>query len=149
MEGGALRRWAEHAHGFSKGSRSSPLHLLAVVDQAVRKRSPRWRGRHRQHARRVRYPIVHTAAINYRLSAVRNHGRGCGVGRSRGIGAGRGVGLGRTVAVGVAVAVAVGLGLGVAVGVGVGVTPPPWPGAWISTVIGSPVLKKPTVALAV
>src|SRR5439155_769116 len=46
------------------------------------------------------------------------------------------------------VAVAVGVGLGVGVGVGVGVTPP-WPGAWISTVIGEPVLKKPTVALAV
>ena len=35
------------------------------------------------------------------------------------------------------------------VGVGVGVPPPPWPGAWISTVIGEPVLKNPTVALAV
>ena len=56
------------------------------------------------------------------------------------MGVGRGVGVG--------VAVAVGVGLGVGVGVGVGVTPP-WPGAWISTVIGEPVLKKPTVALAV
>ena len=55
------------------------------------------------------------------------------------MGVGRGVGVG--------VAVAVGVGLGVGVGVGVGVTPP-WPGAWISTVIGEPVLKKPTVALA-
>ena len=51
------------------------------------------------------------------------------------------MGVGRTVAVGVAVAV--GVGVGVAVGVGVGV--PPW-GAWISTVIEEPVLKKPTVA---
>jgi len=59
------------------------------------------------------------------------------VGRSLGIGLGLGVGVGRTVAVGVAVAV------GVGVGVGVGV--PPW-GAWISTVIEEPVLKKPTVA---
>ena len=45
-----------------------------------------------------------------------------------------GVGVGRGVAVGVAVAV------------GVGVAPPA--GAWIATVIGDPVLKKPTVALA-
>jgi hypothetical protein len=61
------------------------------------------------------------------------------------------VGVGRGVGVGVAVGVAVGLGLGVAVGVGVGVgVPPPlWPGAWIATVIGEPVLKKLTVASAV
>ena len=45
-----------------------------------------------------------------------------------------GVGVGRGVAVGVAVAV------------GVGVAPPA--GAWIATVVGDPVLKKPTVALA-
>ena len=83
------------------------------------------------------------------------HGLGCGVGRSLGIGLGRGVGVGRTVAVGVAEGVGVTggvgvtVGLGVAVGVGVGVPPPPWPGAWISTVIGEPVLKYPTVELAV
>ena len=63
------------------------------------------------------------------------------------------MGVGRTVAVGVAVAVAVGLGVaegvGVSVGVGVGVPPPPSPGAWISTVIGEPVLKYPTVASTV
>jgi len=41
-----------------------------------------------------------------------------------------------------------GVGVAVAVGVGVGVTTPLL-GAWISTVIGAPVLKKPTVALAV
>jgi hypothetical protein len=76
-------------------------------------------------------------------------GRGRGVGRSLGIGFGLGVGVGRTVAVGVAVGVDVAVGLGVAVGVGVGVPPPPSPGAWISTVIGEPVLKYPTVALAV
>jgi len=35
---------------------------------------------------------------------------------------------------------------GVAVGVGVGVPPA---GAWIATIIGDPVLKKPTVALVV
>ena len=81
------------------------------------------------------------------------HGRGCGVGRTLGGGIGRGVGVGRIVAVGVAVgggvAVAVAEGVGVSVGVGVGVPPPPSPGAWISTVIGEPVLKYPTVALAV
>ena len=72
------------------------------------------------------------------------HGRGCGVGRSLGIGFGLGVGVGRTVAVGVAVGVALGVGVTVGVGVGVGVGPPC--GAWISTVIGGPVLKKSTVA---
>jgi len=50
------------------------------------------------------------------------------------------------VEVGVAVAVAVAVGVAVGVGVGVGVPPPP--GAWIPTVMGDPVLKKPTVALA-
>ena len=65
-----------------------------------------------------------------------------------------GVGVGVAVGVAVAVAVAVGVGVevavavAVAVGVGVGVPPPPDPGAWIPTVIGDPVLKKPTVALA-
>jgi len=101
-------------------------------------------------------------------------GRGCGVGRTLGIGLGLGVGVGRgvevavavgvavgvglgggvTVAVGVAVAVAVGVGVAVAVAVGVdvgvdvgvgdGVGTPP--GAWTITLIGEPVLKKPTVA---
>ena len=52
------------------------------------------------------------------------------------------MGVGEGVGVGVAVAVGVGLGVGVGV-------PPPWPGVWISTIIGEPVLKKPTVALAV
>ena len=69
-------------------------------------------------------------------SPIRNHGRGGGVGRNRGEGPVLGVGLGRAVGVGVAVAVAV--------GVGVGVAPPA--GAWIATIIGDPVLKKPTVA---
>jgi hypothetical protein len=63
------------------------------------------------------------------------------VGRTLACGVGLGVGVGRGVGVGVAVAV------GVGVGVGVGLAP--WPGAWISTVIGSPVLKNPTVALTV
>jgi hypothetical protein len=49
------------------------------------------------------------------------------------------------VAVVVAVAVAVGVAVAVAVGVGVGVPPA---GAWIATIIGEPVLKNPTVALA-
>ena len=40
-----------------------------------------------------------------------------------------------------------GLGVAVAVAVGVGVGVPP-AGAWIATVMGEPVLKKPTVALA-
>ena len=61
-----------------------------------------------------------------------------------------GVDVGVTVAVAVAVAVgvdvevAVAVGVGLAVGVGVGVPPPA--GAWMATVIGEPVLKKPTVA---
>jgi hypothetical protein len=72
---------------------------------------------------------------------------GVGVGVGGGVGVGVGVGVTVGVGVGVAVGVAVGVGVGLAVGVGVGV--PPWPGAWISTVRGDPVLKKPTVALAV
>ena len=56
------------------------------------------------------------------------------MGRGLGDTIGLGDGVGRGVAVGVAVAV------------GVGVAPPA--GAWIATVIGDPVLKKPTVALA-
>ena len=53
----------------------------------------------------------------------------------------RGVGVGRTVAEGVGVGVTIGVGLAV----GVGVAPPA--GAWIATVIGDPVLKKPITAL--
>ena len=49
------------------------------------------------------------------------------------------------VGVGVGLAVALGVGVGLAVGVGVGVPPA---GAWIATVMGAPVLKKPTVASA-
>jgi hypothetical protein len=105
-----------------------------------------------------------------------SQGLGGGVGRTLGDGPTLGVGVGRgvgvtvgvgvcvgvavpvavavavAVAVGVAVAVAVAVGVGVgvnvavAVGVGEGV---PFPvGAWIATVIGEPVLKKSTVALA-
>ncbi len=73
-------------------------------------------------------------------SSLELHGRGRGVGRGLGGGLNLGVGVGRGVAVGVGVAVVVG------VGVGVGVAPPA--GAWIATIIGEPVLKKPTVALA-
>jgi len=62
------------------------------------------------------------------------------VGRDLGIGLVLGVGVGR----GVAVAVAVGVGVEVGVGVGV----PLCAGAWMATVMGAPVLKKPTVALA-
>jgi hypothetical protein len=46
------------------------------------------------------------------------------------------------VGVGVGVGVAVGLAVGVGVGDGAGTSP----GAWITTGIGEPVLKKPTVA---
>ena len=49
-------------------------------------------------------------------------------------------------AVAVAVGVAVGLTVGLAVGVGVGDGVGTFPGAWITTGIGPPVLKKPTVA---
>ena len=81
-------------------------------------------------------------------SALLGYGRGAGVGRTLGCGLDLGVGVGRGVAVGVVlgVAVAVGVGVELAVGVGVGV---PFPvGAWIATIIGVPVLKNPTVALA-
>ena len=65
---------------------------------------------------------------------------------SRLIGVGRGVAVAVGVAVAAAVAVAVGVGVGLEVGVGVGV--PPCTGARMATVIGSPVLKKSTVAFA-
>ena len=60
------------------------------------------------------------------------------MGRALGDTIGLGDGVGRGVAVGVAVAVAVGVGVGV----------PPPAGAWIATVMGEPVLKNPTLALA-
>ena len=60
------------------------------------------------------------------------------MGRGLGDAIGLGDGVGRGVAVGVAVAVGVGVGVGV----------PPPPGAWIATIMGDPVLKNPTVALA-
>ena len=47
---------------------------------------------------------------------------------------------------GLGVAVDVAVGVAVAVGVGVGVAPAAGP--WIATIMGEPVLKKPTVALA-
>ena len=50
-------------------------------------------------------------------------------------------------AVAVAVGVAVGVEVAVGVAVGVGLAPSP-PGPWIPTVMGAPVLKNPTVALA-
>ena len=67
-------------------------------------------------------------------------GRGLTGGLDLGVGVGRGVALGSG---GVGVAV----GVEVAVAVGVGVAPPE--GALIATVIGEPVLKKPTFALPV
>ena len=63
------------------------------------------------------------------------------MGRGLAVGWDLGVGVGRGVAVGVVLGVAVAVG----VGVGVGVAPPA--GTWIATIIGEPVLKKPTVAL--
>jgi hypothetical protein len=78
------------------------------------------------------------------------HGRACGVGRALGVALGVGeavgVGVGTGGVLGVGVTVGLGVGVGLA-GVGVGVTTPPL-GAWISTVIGEPVLKKPTVESA-
>ena len=56
------------------------------------------------------------------------------------------VAVGVEVAVAVAVEVGVGVTPGLKVGVGVGV--PSELGAWMLTVIGEPVLKKPTVASA-
>jgi hypothetical protein len=67
---------------------------------------------------------------------------GVGVGVVAGVA--EGVGVGATVGLGVVTGVVV----GVAVGVGVGVTAPSGAGAWIPTVIGVPVLKKPIVAFA-
>ena len=54
--------------------------------------------------------------------------------------------VGVAVAVAVAVGVAVAVAVAVGVTVGVGVAPPAGP--WIATIIGEPVLKNPTVALA-
>jgi hypothetical protein len=73
--------------------------------------------------------------------------------RLRGCDPGVGVAVGVELGPGVEEAVAVGVGAGVPVGAGVavGVGLPQVPseaGAWIGTVIGVPVLKKPTVALA-
>src|SRR6266403_914180 len=91
----------------------------------------------RRIARRPLQPITDLLRIG-------RYGRGGGVGRGLGVGTDLGVGV--TVAVGVGVEVAVGVAVAVGVGVGVGVPPPP--GAWSPTIIGEPVLKKPTVALA-
>ena len=78
-------------------------------------------------------------------SIITRYGRGGGVGRALGVEIGLGVGVGLGVDVAVAVAVGVAVAVAVAVGVGVGVPPA---GAWIATIIGEPVLKNPTVALA-
>ena len=91
-------------------------------------------------------------------------GRGldAGLGRAVGVAVGVGVGVGVGLAVAVAVAVAVDVGVAVAVGVGVGVrvtlglavgvgvgVASARTGASITTSIGEPVLKKPTVAVVV
>ena len=52
------------------------------------------------------------------------------------------------VGTGVGVGVGVEVGVGVTPGVGVGVGAHTSEGAWIATVIGDPVLKKPIVAVA-
>jgi hypothetical protein len=99
------------------------------------------------------FPIPPASKIYDRGGGV---GRALGVGRVLGVGLGLGVEVGVgvgvavavAVAVGVAVAVAVGVAVTLAVAVAVGVGVPPPPGAWISTMVGDPVLKKPTVALA-
>ena len=85
-----------------------------------------------------------------RAPRIPRYGRGAGVGRGLpgGLGLAVGLGLGVGVAVGVDVGVEVGVAVAVGVAVGVGVGVPPPPGAWIPTVMGDPVLKKPTVALA-
>jgi hypothetical protein len=71
---------------------------------------------------------------------------GVGVNVAVAVGVGVKVAVAVAVAVDVGVAVAVAVGLGLAVGVGLGVPTPAGP--WIATIIGDPVLKKPTVALA-
>lgn len=74
--------------------------------------------------------------------------RGVALGPGLGRGGGVTLGLGVTVGVGVGVAVGVGLAVGVGVGNGVGVgVLSDMKGAWTSTVIGEPVLKKPMVAV--
>jgi len=72
-------------------------------------------------------------------------GVGIGVGVNVAVAVGVGVNVAVAVDVGVGLAVAVAVGVGLAVGVGVGVPPPIGP--WIATIIGEPVLKKPTMAL--
>jgi len=61
---------------------------------------------------------------------------------------GRDLGIGLVLGVGVVLGLGVAVGVAVGLGVGVGVGEPPCTGAWIATVIGDPVLKKSTVALA-
>lgn len=115
-------------------------------DEPIAEGSNIWRQSRRISAQRVEENAFHQSIST-------SYGRGTGVGRGLGdaMGLGDGVGLGVIVgvAVGLAVAVAVGVAVAVAVavavGVGVGVPPA---GAWIATIIGEPVLKNPTVALA-
>ena len=56
--------------------------------------------------------------------------------------------MGRDLGIGLVLGVGVALGVEVGVGVGVGVGELSCTGAWIATVIGDPVLKKSTAALA-
>jgi len=72
-------------------------------------------------------------------------GLAVGVGVAEGVEVGVGL-AGVTVGVDVGVTVAVGVVVAVAVGVGVGDGDGTPPGAWITTPIGEPILKKPTVA---
>jgi hypothetical protein len=158
------RARVSHA-GFGVVPKQSIIRIGSQWIWRIHLKSSRSRGRARQHARRA-LPNLRARGRDQRsrLQPITDHfspimlsryphGRGCGVGRSLGIGFGLGVGVGRIVAVGVAEGVGEGVGVTVGVGVGVGVVGggvgvPPC-GAWISTVIGAPVLKNPTVALTV
>ena len=147
----------EQSCSFSRVGATQARKIFRIFCGAERKVDKAWKRRAqlRGDGKRGGYSCPsgpHVAPdLNYHYGV----GRGCGVGRTLaggmglgvGVGGGVGVGVGVAVGVGVGVAVGVGVGVGVAVGVGVGVPPPP--GAWISTFIGEPILKKPTVASVV
>src|SRR3954465_7306736 len=88
------------------------------------------------------YPITYTPMQGVGVEVA----VGVGVGVNVAVAVGVGVNVAVAVGVGLGLAVAVAVGLGLAVGVGLGVPPPI--GAWMATIIGEPVLKKPTVELA-
>jgi hypothetical protein len=112
------------------------------VDRLLLKTMPTNRQRRRYRATQT--ALIHDNALRTTRSTqyapVTPYGRGGVVGRL--------LGVGRVLGVGVGLGVEVGVGVGVAVAVGVGVGLGALAGAWIATVMGDPVLKKPTVALA-